>query len=196
MAGVLFLCIAVAYGCLKLYDEPVRMAFKRVLKRLSGTRGVSGTNICLAPVGPADTDGGLHGKLPTPPKLCATCSLFVASHSFADAGCHHPEHGHSHHCPQLQQLSAAAPLVTAYMLTVCVLMPASGWISDKLGHAVLSRWLSLFFQAPCCAPFRFRYHDDGRRVIQGISGAFLMPVGRLVILRPIPAPCSSMSQTL
>lgn len=24
-------------------------------------------------------------------------------------------------------------LVTAYMLTVCVLMPASGWISDKLG---------------------------------------------------------------
>ena len=33
-AGVLFLCIAVAYGCLKLYDEPVRAWLsKRVLKR-------------------------------------------------------------------------------------------------------------------------------------------------------------------
>ena len=29
-----FLCIAVAYGCLKLYDEPVRAWLsKRVLKR-------------------------------------------------------------------------------------------------------------------------------------------------------------------
>lgn len=33
-AGVLLLCIAVAYGCLKLYDEPVRAWLsKRVLKR-------------------------------------------------------------------------------------------------------------------------------------------------------------------
>ena len=33
-AGVLFLCIAVAYGYLKLYDEPVRAWLsKRVLKR-------------------------------------------------------------------------------------------------------------------------------------------------------------------
>ena len=33
--GVLFICIAVAYGCLKLYDEPVRAWLsKRVLRRM------------------------------------------------------------------------------------------------------------------------------------------------------------------
>lgn len=79
-------------------------------------------------------------------------------------------------------------LVTAYMLTVCVLIPASGWISDKLGsRRVFLFALALFsFGSLLCALSTSIPMMTACRVIQGIGGAFLMPVGRLVILRAYP----------
>lgn len=79
-------------------------------------------------------------------------------------------------------------LVTAYMLTVCVLIPASGWVSDKLGsrHTFLFA-ISLFtFGSLLCALSTSVAMMTACRVVQGIGGAFLMPVGRLVILRSYP----------
>ena len=45
-------------------------------------------------------------------------------------------------------------LVTAYTLTVCVLIPASGWISDKLGsRRTFLLVISVFSAGSSCAPF-------------------------------------------
>ena len=79
-------------------------------------------------------------------------------------------------------------LVTAYMLTVCVLMPASGWISDKLGsRRTFLLAISVFSVGSLlCALSASVTMMTVCRVIQGIGGAFLMPVGRLVILRSYP----------
>lgn len=79
-------------------------------------------------------------------------------------------------------------LVTAYMLTVCVLIPASGWISDKLGsRRTFLLAISVFSVGSLlCALSASVTMMTVCRVIQGIGGAFLMPVGRLVILRSYP----------
>lgn len=79
-------------------------------------------------------------------------------------------------------------LVTAYMLTVCVLIPASGWISDQFGsRRVFLFAISLFsFGSLLCALSTSVPMMTACRVVQGIGGAFLMPVGRLVILRSYP----------
>lgn len=79
-------------------------------------------------------------------------------------------------------------LVTAYMLTVCVLIPASGWVSDKLGSRRTFLFaISLFtFGSLLCALSTSVAMMTACRVVQGIGGAFLMPVGRLVILRSYP----------
>ena len=79
-------------------------------------------------------------------------------------------------------------LVTAYMLTVCVLIPASGWISDKLGsRRTFLLAISIFSVGSLlCALSASITMMTVCRVIQGIGGAFLMPVGRLVVLRSYP----------
>ena len=79
-------------------------------------------------------------------------------------------------------------LVTAYTLTVCVLIPASGWISDKLGsRRTFLLAISVFSAGSLlCALSTSIPMMTACRVIQGIGGAFLMPVGRLVVLRSYP----------
>lgn len=79
-------------------------------------------------------------------------------------------------------------LVTAYMLTVCVLIPASGWISDKLGSRLTFLFAISIFSVGSllCALSSSVPMMTACRVIQGIGGAFLMPVGRLVVLRSYP----------
>ncbi|OEC33376.1 drug resistance transporter, EmrB/QacA subfamily [Pseudomonas cuatrocienegasensis] len=79
-------------------------------------------------------------------------------------------------------------VVIAYMLTVALLIPASGWIADRFGTRriffgaiVLFTLGSLF-----CALSHSLSQLIGARVLQGLGGALMMPVGRLVVLRAYP----------
>lgn len=79
-------------------------------------------------------------------------------------------------------------VVIAYMLTVAILIPASGWLSDRfraqrvfLGAIVLFSLGSLF-----CALSNSLTTLVASRIIQGMGGAFMLPVGRLVILKTFP----------
>ena len=129
-------------------------------------------------------------KLPTSSRSLRNLPFLVASAFFMqmlDATILNtaiPTIARSFHTPPLQLHS----LVTAYMLTVCVLIPASGWVSDKLGsrHTFLFA-ISLSTSGPLrCALSTSVAMMTACRVVQGIGGAFLMPVGRLVILRSYP----------
>ena len=76
-------------------------------------------------------------------------------------------------------------VVVAYMLTVALLIPASGWLADKAGtRRVFIAAIVLFsLGSLLCAASRSLNMLVAARVVQGLGGALLLPVGRLAILR-------------
>lgn len=79
-------------------------------------------------------------------------------------------------------------VVIAYMLTVALLIPASGWIADRFGtRRIFFGAIALFsLGSLLCALSESLAMLVGARVIQGLGGALMMPVGRLVVLRAYP----------
>lgn len=79
-------------------------------------------------------------------------------------------------------------VVIAYLLTIAILMPASGWLADRLGtrRVFLAAVLLFGLGSLTCALASTLAQLVASRVLQGIGGAMLMPVGRLAILRHVP----------
>jgi EmrB/QacA subfamily drug resistance transporter len=75
--------------------------------------------------------------------------------------------------------------VTAYVLTLAVLIPISGWLTDRFGaRRVFMTAVGLFTLASAaCAAAESLPVLTGTRVLQGVGGAMMVPVGRLVVLR-------------
>jgi MFS family permease len=79
-------------------------------------------------------------------------------------------------------------VVISYALTVAMLIPASGWLSDRLGtRRVFIAAVALFtLGSLACAGSRRLNELVAARVLQGLGGAMLLPVGRLAVLRVVP----------
>ena len=79
-------------------------------------------------------------------------------------------------------------VVIAYALTVAVLIPASGWLADRFGtRRVFFSAIALFSAGSlACALSQSLAQIAAARVLQGIGGAMLLPVGRLAVLRSFP----------
>jgi EmrB/QacA subfamily drug resistance transporter len=75
--------------------------------------------------------------------------------------------------------------ITAYLLTVAVLIPLSGWLADRFGGRRLFAWAIAVFTlaSVLCAVSTNLPELTAVRVVQGIGGAMMVPVGRLVVLR-------------
>ncbi|XAH25371.1 MFS transporter [Xylophilus sp. GW821-FHT01B05] len=78
--------------------------------------------------------------------------------------------------------------VSAYILTLAVLIPASGWVADRLGaRKVFAAAIVLFTLASVlCGISPNLGCFTAARVLQGAAGAMMVPVGRLVVLRSTP----------
>ena len=78
--------------------------------------------------------------------------------------------------------------LTSYMLTLAVFIPASGWVADKLGaRTVFCSAIVVFtLGSVLCGASSTLGELIGARVFQGLGGAMMVPVGRLVLLRSIP----------
>jgi len=78
--------------------------------------------------------------------------------------------------------------LTAYMLSLAVFIPASGWIADRFGPREVFRSAIVVFCAGSAmsglAPSLALLVAG--RVVQGVGGALMVPVGRLVLLRTVP----------
>lgn len=79
-------------------------------------------------------------------------------------------------------------VIVAYVMTVAVMLPASGWLADRIGvkwvffaAIVLFTLGSLF-----CALSDTLNQLVLARVLQGIGGAMMVPVGRLTVLKIVP----------
>ena len=72
------------------------------------------------------------------------------------------------------------PALTAYLVTVAILVPASGWIADRFGaRRVFSAAMALFLAGSVCCGLSSGVGElVAARVVQGIGGAMMTPVAR------------------
>jgi EmrB/QacA subfamily drug resistance transporter len=78
--------------------------------------------------------------------------------------------------------------MSAYLLTLAVLIPASGWIADRFGsRQVFTFALAIFtLSSVLCGLTRNVPQFVLMRILQGAGGALMVPVGRLAVLRNTP----------
>lgn len=79
-------------------------------------------------------------------------------------------------------------VVIAYALTMAMLIPASGWLADRFGtRRVYFTAIVLFtLGSLLCGISSSLSQLVAARILQGVGGAMLLPVGRLAVLRSYP----------
>ena len=89
----------------------------------------------------------------------------------------------AHHFGVAPQQIAVA--ITAYLVTLAILIPLSGWLADRFGsRRVFVAGITLFTVASgLCAGSQSLAALVALRVLQGVGGALMVPVGRMVVLR-------------
>src|SRR6185437_10330229 len=77
--------------------------------------------------------------------------------------------------------------ITSYLLSLAVFIPASGWTADRFGpRMVFALAVTVFMIGSIgCALSSSVMHFVIARILQGMGGAMMTPVGRLVLLRTI-----------
>ena len=77
--------------------------------------------------------------------------------------------------------------VTSYLLSLAVFIPASGWTADRFGARTVFRAAIATFVVGSigCALSRSLTEFVIARIVQGMGGAMMTPVGRLVLVRTI-----------
>jgi EmrB/QacA subfamily drug resistance transporter len=80
--------------------------------------------------------------------------------------------------------------ISGYLVTVAVLIPISGWAADRFGiRRVFVVAVTVFtIASAACALAPNLAVLTATRVLQGVGGALMVPVGRLAVLRATPKP--------
>lgn len=78
--------------------------------------------------------------------------------------------------------------ITAYMVMLAAAIPLSGWAADRFGgRNVFACAIAVFTLASVfCGLSRGLWSFFAARILQGIGGAMMVPVGRLIVLRVTP----------
>ena len=94
--------------------------------------------------------------------------------------------------PQMARSFNADPLhmnlaLTSYLLSLAVFIPASGWMADRYGTRTVFRAAIAIFTvgSVLCGRAESLSFLVFARVFQGMGGAMMVPVGRLVLLRSV-----------
>jgi EmrB/QacA subfamily drug resistance transporter len=77
--------------------------------------------------------------------------------------------------------------ITSYLVALCVFIPVSGWVADRFGaRRVFMLAIAVFTLASALVGLA---HGLGSlvaaRILQGVGGAMMVPVGRLLLLRRV-----------
>jgi EmrB/QacA subfamily drug resistance transporter len=78
--------------------------------------------------------------------------------------------------------------ITGYLLALGIFLPLSGWLADRFGaRTVFSSAIVVFTLGSIgCSIVDSLPQMILARIVQGMGGAMMVPVGRLVVLRTIP----------
>lgn len=95
--------------------------------------------------------------------------------------------------PSMAQDLSVSPLhmhsvIVAYVLTVAVTLPLSGWLADRFGvrNIFFSAIVLFSLGSLMCGLSNTLDQLLVARVLQGIGGAMMVPVGRLTVMRIVP----------
>ncbi len=77
--------------------------------------------------------------------------------------------------------------LTSYLISLSVFIPASGWMADHFGSRTVFRAAIVVFTVGsiACGFAPSLWFLVAARILQGLGGAMMVPVGRLVILRTV-----------
>ena len=77
--------------------------------------------------------------------------------------------------------------ITAYLFSLAVFIPISGWVADRFGAKQVFRLAILVFMlgSVLCSFAGSLFGFVLARILQGMGGAMMVPVGRLVLLRAV-----------
>ena len=77
---------------------------------------------------------------------------------------------------------------TTYLLSLTVFIPVSGWMADRFGARLIFRAAIIIFTlgSIACGSAASLGWLVAARAMQGIGGAMMVPVGRIILLRSIP----------
>lgn len=75
--------------------------------------------------------------------------------------------------------------ITSYLIMLAVFIPISGWVADKFGtrNVFGSAIVGFVLASVGCGLSQNIYHFVTFRILQGVAGAMMVPVGRLSVLR-------------
>ena len=78
--------------------------------------------------------------------------------------------------------------ITAYVLSLAIFIPISGWIADRFGmrNVICAAFLLFTLGSALCALATDLPTLVAMRVLQGLGGAMMNPVGRLILFRSFP----------
>jgi EmrB/QacA subfamily drug resistance transporter len=78
--------------------------------------------------------------------------------------------------------------ITAYLLSSALFLPLSGWVADRLGarRVFMSAMIGFAVTSLLCGLSQNLPQLIAGRFLQGIAGAMLLPVGRIILLRSAP----------
>ncbi len=78
--------------------------------------------------------------------------------------------------------------MTCYLMSLAIFIPASGWLADRFGaRDVFVAAIGVFtLSSLACGIAQNLPEMITARILQGVGGAMMTPVGRLVLLRTVP----------
>nr|VUD31284.1 multidrug transporter MdtD [Raoultella sp. NCTC 9187] len=79
-------------------------------------------------------------------------------------------------------------VIVSYVLTVAIMLPASGWLADRVGvrNIFFSAIILFTLGSLFCAQANTLDQLVLARVLQGVGGAMMVPVGRLTVMKIVP----------
>ncbi|MCA3263897.1 MAG: MFS transporter [Telmatospirillum sp.] len=79
-------------------------------------------------------------------------------------------------------------VLTCYLVSLAVFIPASGWIAERYGTRTVFCWAMAVFAAGsvACALSTGLWSLVFARILQGAGGAMMIPTARLVVVRSVP----------
>jgi EmrB/QacA subfamily drug resistance transporter len=94
--------------------------------------------------------------------------------------------------PQMAVTFGTTPIhlsvgITAYVLSLAIFIPVSGWVADKFGARTVFCVAIVVFTlgSVLCGLSNDVPQLAGARVLQGIGGSMMVPVGRLIMFRSV-----------
>jgi len=115
--------------------------------------------------------------------LIVACALFMQNLDSTVVATALPAMAHAFHADPVHMSVA----LTSYMLSLSVFIPASGWVADRFGSRGVFRAAIIVFTVGSilCGRAGSLWFLVASRILQGVGGAMMVPVGRLVLLRSV-----------